>query len=582
MANIECDVAVIGGGPGGSTLGALLKKYEPKLSVCIFEREKFPRDHVGESQLPPISAVLDEMGCWDAVEAANFPIKVGATFRWGKKPVLWDFEFLPLDTFHDEPRPAKYVGQRRRTAFQVDRSVYDQILLQHAQQLGCVVREEAQVVKVEREGDRVTGLVLKSGERVVARHYVDASGHVGVLRRALDVEVTVPTALQNIAIWDYWDNAKWAVEIGVGGTRIQIMSLKNGWLWFIPLGPTHTSLGFVCPAEYYKHSGRTPEQLYHEVVQADPRIAALLEGATCRGPLMTTKDWSFVASRGYGENWYLVGEALGFADPILSAGLTLTHTGARELAYTILAIERGEHDAEWLKHNYEDAQQKRVRQHIRFADFWYAANGQFTDLQENCAKIAAEAGLTLSSREAWRWLAQGGFANDVVGQAGIGGYDLSAAKQLVQRFTTQPARWALNEFNVLRLNLRNAKELKVPAYRDGRIEAVTCYERGARRLVVGGPTRTLFELLQQTADIGAIHNSLQAVLQREVHPTLVAVSLQHYIQMLETMVSDGWVEAKFDPRKPKLNVSTPDEGRIIHKNTEARPSADSSDSASKS
>ena len=129
-SEIECDVAIIGGGPAASTLGSLLMKYDSKLAVHIFEREKFPRDHIGESQLPMIGDVLNEMGCWDKVEAADFPIKIGATFRWGRTAELWDFEFIPLNAFQDEPRPARYVGQRRLTAFQVDRAVYDDILLQ--------------------------------------------------------------------------------------------------------------------------------------------------------------------------------------------------------------------------------------------------------------------------------------------------------------------------------------------------------------------------------------------------------------------------------------------------------------------
>src|SRR5579863_4400989 len=167
---LEFDVAIVGGGPGGSTTAGLLKKYNPALRVGVFEREEFPRDHVGESQLPPISGVLEELGCWDKVEAANFPIKVGATYKWGKLPELWDFEFIPKEVFKDEPRPAKYVGQRRATAFQVDRAIYDKILLDHARELGADVTENSSVREVQREGDRVEYLRLADGTTVKARY----------------------------------------------------------------------------------------------------------------------------------------------------------------------------------------------------------------------------------------------------------------------------------------------------------------------------------------------------------------------------------------------------------------------------
>ncbi len=94
---MDCDVAIIGGGPAGSTCGALLKKYAPHLDVAIFEAAKFPRDHVGESLLPVVPRILHEMGAFDKVEAADFPIKVGATYRWGQPTDvdLWYFYFIP-------------------------------------------------------------------------------------------------------------------------------------------------------------------------------------------------------------------------------------------------------------------------------------------------------------------------------------------------------------------------------------------------------------------------------------------------------------------------------------------------------
>src|SRR5262249_16677689 len=160
--------------------------------------------------------VLHEMGVWDKVEAADFPVKIGATFRWGRNPELWDFDFLPSKNYQHEPRPNKYQGQRLFTAFQVDRSIYDTILLRHPEGMGCEVREETQVAEILHDdgkgGDRVTGLKLKSGEVITANHYVDASGHIGVLRRAMGVESEIPTRLQNIAIWYYWQNAEWATR----------------------------------------------------------------------------------------------------------------------------------------------------------------------------------------------------------------------------------------------------------------------------------------------------------------------------------------------------------------------------------
>ena len=343
MAHI--DVAIIGGGPAGSTAGTFLRKHGTDPRVLILERETFPREHVGESQLPGASRILDEMGCWDKVEAANFPIKVGATYKWGRSEELWDFDFVPVERVSSEPRPGRYEGERRGLAFQVDRSVYDTILLDHAASVGCEVRQNARVVRVDREGDRVTGLELDSGERVEARHYLDASGHSGVLRRAMGIAAEPATGLQNIAIWDYWRNAEWAETIGAGGTRVQVISVGYGWIWFIPLGPDRTSVGLIVPAEYYRAQGVRPEDLYVRALGEDARLAGLIANATREGKLETTKDWSFLAERHSGENWMLVGEASGFADPILAAGMTIAHFSAREAAFTILEADLGRRSA---------------------------------------------------------------------------------------------------------------------------------------------------------------------------------------------------------------------------------------------
>ncbi len=562
------DVVIVGGGPGGSTTGALLKKYAPEMRVLILEKEKFPREHVGESQLPPISAVLQEMGCWDKVEAANFPIKIGATYTWGKTVEPWDFEFLPIgDVQPDEQRPAKYQGWRVQTAFQVERSTYDKILLDHAAELGCEVREETLVREVMREGDRITGLKLESGDVVTGRYYIDASGAPAVLRRAMGVKVDAPTKLRNVAFWDYWDNAEWAEEIGIGATRVHIRSLPYGWLWFIPLGPTRVSIGLVTPADYYKKSGKRPEQIYAEAVADEPFVQALTKNATRENEVRSTTDWSYVVDRTFGENWFLVGESSGFADPILAAGLTLTQTGGRELAYTILELERGEHDPKWLIERYDDVQRRRVIQHMRFADYWYSANGIFDDIRENCTEIAQAAGLKLDRAAAFQWLAQGGLGDDSPGQVGVGGLDLAGVKQIMARFGHDKATWQISGKNVFKLNLANAETTWIGRLHDGRIERVKCYVRGAARLPLLGLQGIVVEALEESQDLDGILAYLRNRFALEA-PDHVQVGVHHAMQALEVMANDYWVLCSVRKGRQTLDVSTPMEGAIIHTHQE--------------
>lgn len=568
METLHCDVAIIGGGPGGSTTGALLKKYAPELEVAIFERERFPRDHIGESQLPPIGVILDEMGCWDKVEAANFPIKIGVTFRWGQSDKLWDFEILPVPDYKVEPRPRKFGEQTRRLALQVDRSIYDKILLDHAAELGCQVRQQTQVRTVERDGDRVTGLVLDDGTRVEARHYIDASGNAAVLRRAMGVRVDAPTKLQNVAFWDYWENAQWPTRFPADATRILVLSIGAGWIWFIPITRTRTSIGFVCPAEYYKKQGKTPTEIYRWALEQEPLIAELTRNAGCSGKTQATKDWSFLSERMVGENWMLVGEAGGFADPILSAGLTLTHTSAREAAYSIIAMERGEHDADWLKTHYERNQSTRIGQHIRFADFWYSANGIFTDLEEYTRAIADDAGLEFSPKRAFHWFATGGFTNDHLGQAGIGGLDLAGARQMSMRLLNQDAQWQISRYNHFSLNLEGAQNEWVPAYENGRVIKVLTHVRGKRRLVEYGAFGKMIEMLKLEQDIARLMEKIMGAPLAMDKQAYGKGPEQFFLQALEIMVNEGWVTGTLDPKRPVLNVGTPFEGRYIHTNAE--------------
>ena len=558
-SNGTYDVAIIGGGPAGSTAATLLKKYAPELRVLVLEKEIFPRDHIGESQLTTIGPVLSEMGVWDSVEAADFPIKIGASYTWGRNRDRWDFDFYPVEKWSNEPRPAQYRGQRRYTAFQVDRAKYDTILLDHAQSCGAEVRQGVKVDEVLVNTDRIEGLKLQTGETITAQYYIDGSGTFAMLRRALGIGIDPNLELRNIAVWDYWAGADWAVEFGPNVTRIQIRSLPYGWIWFIPIGSDRTSIGLVCPAEYYKDAGLSAEELYHKSLKLQPDIHRLLQNATPRGEVVTCRDWSHLADRTVGDNWFLCGEAAGFADPILSAGMTLAHHSARDAAYTILELRRGEHDATWLRRRYDEKNRGTIRQHIRFAQYWYAANSCFTDLRDHCANIARDAGLDLSPPEAWAWLSLGGFANESELIACAGTLDPAMTKKLLELFDTDGRKpgWLIDGYNIFKLDLRGAEIERVGFLEGGRIHVQPCYVRDGRRLPSTGFFGRTIEALRQTSDFNRIVELIDKTLWQipGASPEKREFLLSQHLQALEVMVQDGWVERKVNENRPKTNMN---------------------------
>lgn len=544
------DVAIIGGGPAGSTTAGMLNKYDPKLRVIVLEREKFPRDHVGESQLPPISVILDELGCWDKVEAANFPIKIGASYRWGRNPELWHFEFFPRDKFRDEPRPAQFAGQRRWTAFQVDRAVYDDILLKHAASTGTDVREQTRISKINTDGDRVTSIEVDTGEKITADFYVDASGRAGVIRKAFGVDIDTPPSLQNIAVWEYWQDAEWANSIGTGGTMVQVLSLGYGWIWFIPISPTRTSIGLVTPADYYKSSGLTYKELYDRALSEEATISKLIENAKSEGVTSTTNDWSFLSQRLCGENWILVGESAGFADPILAAGLTLAQSGAREAAFTILEARLGERSWEWLGEEYERLQFRKINNHIRFANYWYTANAQFSDLQEFTREIAKQNGLELSPEKAWAWLAQGGFINEEM-TGGIGGFDLKQVRNISNQLADVTIEKQLDNANVFRLELDEAEASEFARYHEGRVTNCRCFRRDGKILPLLAATDLVVHVLRHDSSRLEINKTLRAIAERyNGNEAFFKYVLAFFENTLEAMVVDGWVSAEHEDGIP--------------------------------
>ena len=305
------DVVVIGGGPAGSTVSTLLAKAG--VSVELFERETFPRFHIGESLIPETYWVLKDLDMLPKMQASHFVKKYSVQFVNSEGR-----ESAPFYFWDNKPHECSQT-------WQVVRSEFDQMMLENAREHGVNVHEGVRVHDVIFEGDRAVGVKIKDGEgfrEVRAKVVVDASGQNGLLMNRLNLRVWDPI-LNKGAIWTYWENAYRDSGKDEGATLVIQNGNRQGWFWYIPQHDNIVSIGIVAPFDYIFKGRTNYAQTYEEEVEMCPGVKQRVANAKKVTGYFATKDYSYRSTRVSGDGWVLVGDAFGFLDPLYSSGVLL-------------------------------------------------------------------------------------------------------------------------------------------------------------------------------------------------------------------------------------------------------------------
>jgi flavin-dependent dehydrogenase len=383
MKTERCDVLVVGGGPAGSTLAAIVKKYAPERRVVILERAPGPRHHVGESLLPGMVPVLKELGVFDKIDRAGFPRKLGATYVWGRDRTPWENDFNDVNM---KELVERYGGipEKIEYAWQVRRSEYDEILLSHAAECGVEVVRGVQADGIVEDGGRVAGATGRfddgSRTRWEAEFTADCSGQAAFLARYRPVRVYDPR-LKNVSCYAYYRGAPWMFKYTghPDKTKIFICSRPCGWFWYIPIDKDLVSVGFVTTVEGLKADGGDLRAMFDRELAACEELAPLVakaERVKVDGDdrdFFTHSDWSYLPVESSGPGWVACGDAAVFVDPILSSGVTLAHLSGHRAAYTMLEHWRRDSDAErrLLWADYGAYCRDIAGQYLALALFWY-------------------------------------------------------------------------------------------------------------------------------------------------------------------------------------------------------------------
>ncbi len=338
MTNSSSQVIVIGGGPAGSTASTLIAQQGFK--VQLFEREHFPRFHIGESLIPETYWVLQRLNMLPKMRASRFVKKYSVQFVSQKGKLSEPFYFMD-----HKPHECSQT-------WQVLRSEFDQLMLQNAQAHGVQIHHGVRVLDVLFDGDRAVGVEIQdeNGTRGTIRAdvIVDASGQSSLIMNKLKLRQWDPL-LKKAALWTYFEGAFRDTGRDEGATLVLQTQGKNGWFWYIPLHNNIISVGVVAGFEYLFKGRGEHETIYQEELARCPAVRDRVMVGKQIEKFRAAKEYSYRSSRVAGDGWVLVGDAFGFLDPLYSSGVLLAlKSGSLAADAVVEGLNKGDTSAAQL------------------------------------------------------------------------------------------------------------------------------------------------------------------------------------------------------------------------------------------
>lgn len=376
------DVAIIGGGPAGAALAGYLAKEH--LRCIVLEKSNFPRPHVGESLVPASTRVFKDLNFLDKMEANNFPHKFGAVWTTANSmSTYYDVDWTGLpDDCHAGVRfsEREQAGVSQNYTYHVDRGKFDELLLNHAKELGAVTSQGVAVREIDFSDPNHVSISTNSdseSRQYRAKLIVDASGRNTFLGNKLKLKVMDPV-FDQYAIHTWFEGFDRGVTDSADYIHIHFLPESNTWIWQIPISGTVTSFGVVTQKKNFAKSKQDREQFFWDCIGQRQDLRKSLENSLRIRPFSAEGDYSYSMKQICGDRWMLIGDASRFVDPIFSSGVSLALNSARLASSDIIkAAKKNDFRRESFR-NYETLTRRGAKNWYEFISIYYRLNVLFT------------------------------------------------------------------------------------------------------------------------------------------------------------------------------------------------------------
>jgi flavin-dependent dehydrogenase len=350
------DVLVIGAGPAGALVSALLARRGHR--VTVLERQRFPRFSIGESLLAHTLQIITDAGFLEPVLLGAFQFKNGAVFDRDGRTSIFNF----ADKSSSGPGHT----------FQVQRAEFDDILAKEAVRSGVEIRFGVEITAVDFSGDspEVTSRAEDGAVEIHRPRFVfDASGFGRTLPKLLDLHrpsafpprAAVFSHVRDNTVAGAFDRQK--IRVGIHPDQHDV------WSWLIPFSNGTASVGVVSSIEQHQARKGTLDERFWQAIREEPRLAALLSKAELVRPAGELLGYAATVKSLHGKHFALLGNAAEFLDPIFSSGVTIAMKSAVLGADVLDRQLRGE-SVDWTR-EFDDELNYGVDTFRNFVAGWY-------------------------------------------------------------------------------------------------------------------------------------------------------------------------------------------------------------------